>query len=203
MCNFKQIKKNRILSSAFSFIFKNVTDNPYHNNSHLISVFDNVLKMCKYYNIKNGDKTSLGLAAIFHDFKHNGKMGHDDVNIKKAIKGFDTWFYRLDEEYQSSIDKDKVYKFIKCTEFPRKNKPISLEESIIMDADMLSAYTTDWPNTTIIGLSKEYNITVKQQIDNQIKFIKELEFYTDYAIKIHNDKRDKLINELIYLKQII
>jgi len=203
MCNLKKIKKSKIFSSAFSFIFNNVTDNPYHNNSHLISVFDNVLKICKYYNIKNGDKISIGLAAIFHDFKHNGKIGHDDINIKKSIKGFDTWFYRLDEELQSLANRENVHNLIKCTEFPRKKDPINLEESIIMDADMLSVYTTDWPNTVILGLSKEYRITIKQQIDNQIKFLNDLKFYTDYAIKIHNDKRDKLINELIYLKQII
>lgn len=203
MCNFKEIKKNKIFSSAFSFIFNNVTDNPYHNNSHLISVFDGVLKMCKYYDIKNGDKISLVLSAIFHDFKHNGKIGHDDVNIKTAIKGFDTWFYRLDEELQSLVNRENVYNLIKCTEFPRNREPLSLQESIIMDADMLCAYSSNWPNTIIIGLSKEYNVSVKQQIDNQIKFLNELNFYTDYAIKIHKDKKDKLINELMFFKQII
>ena len=203
MCNFKKIKKNKIFSSAFSFIFRNTTDNPYHNNSHLLSVFNNVIKMCKYYDIKNGDRLSLGLSAIFHDFKHNGKIGHDDINIKMAIKGFDTWYNRLDNELKEDIDVNKVYNIIKCTEFPRKNEPKNLKESIIMDADMLSAYTTDWPNTTIIGLSKEYNITVKKQIGNQIEFIKNLKFYTDYAIEIHNSKKYQLIEQLEFLKQII
>lgn len=203
MYNFEKIKNNKIFSDAFSFIFNNVTSNPYHNNSHLINVFYNVVKMCDYYKIENKDKISLGISAIFHDFKHNGKIGHDDTNIKIAIKGFNTWYYRLDEESKNLIDINDIYNLIWCTEFPRKNNPKDLKESIIMDADMLSTYTTDWPNTIIIGLSKEYNITVREQIDNQIKFIENLIFYTEYAKNIHKEKKNKFLTELKILKDII
>lgn len=203
MYNFEKIKNNKIFSNAFSFIFNNVTSNPYHNNSHLINVFYNVMKMIDYYKIEDGDRISLGLSAIFHDFKHNGKIGHDDINIQKAINGFNTWYYRLDDELKNYIKTDDIYNLIWCTEFPRKNTPKNLKESIIMDSDMLSAYTTDWPNTIIIGLSKEYNVTVKEQIDNQIKFIENLIFYTEYANNIHEEKKNKFLTELNFLKDII
>lgn len=199
-----ELKKNALFSSAYAYIirYNNGLNNPYHNNIHLYGVFIDVIKMCNHYDVNGKEKVSMGLSALFHDFNHNGKIGNDDVNINVSIEGFHKWLSTINEKEKIDIDIDLVEKIIRTTEFPLRPNPDTIEEKIMMDADMLSTYKTNWFDTVIVGLSREYNVTIEKQIDNQIKFVNNLTFYTGYAKNIHDKNKNDLISELNFLKQI-
>lgn len=208
MYKLNELKGNQLFGSAFSFITKNNngSKNAYHNNAHLYGVFCDVIKMCDFYEISQNEKNTIGIAALFHDFGHNGKIGNDDVNITTSISGFYDWveFVLITKLNKKLLDIDfkLVEKLIKVTEFPSRPDPKTILEKIMMDADMLSTYRDNWFDSVIVGLSKEYNITVEKQIENQLKFINILTFFTVYANNIHDKYKNDLIVELNHLKSI-
>lgn len=67
----------------------NDTENYYHNNKHMLDVFNNSMMLFdqykKEYELKTLDKICLGLAALFHDYKHSGGKLKDDENIEIAL----------------------------------------------------------------------------------------------------------------------
>jgi len=203
MIRLSELKKNALFASAYSYIIKNNTgyNNPYHNNIHLYGVFNEVLKMCDYYNIKGNERNSMGIAALFHDFNHNGRIGNDDVNIVKSIEGLYEWVLTVNPEGLLPVYFDLVEDVIKSTEFPMRPNPTTIFDKIMMDADMLSTYRDNWFDTIIVGLSKEFGITIEKQVENQIKFINGLKFFTDYAIKLHEENKEQILEELYFLKE--
>jgi len=204
MRKLKHLELNPIFGNAYSFIVKNNkgTNNSYHNNGHLYNVFMDVIDMCKHYNINGTKIISMGLAALFHDFDHNGTIGQDNINIDNSIKGFYKWYSTLNQNDIMYINTDLVEKMIKTTEFPTRPNPQTMEEMIMMDADMFSLYKENWVETVIIGLSKEFNVTIEKQIDNQIKFVNNLKFFTNYCNEYHDKFKNDMLNELTVLKSI-
>lgn len=205
------LKKYPLLEKAFVYVFKNNKgeNNPYHNNNHLMTVFYFSMEMAEYYMLSDVKKVTLGLVALFHDFDHNGKIGNDDVNLIEALRGFYD-FYRSIEEYEDElynvraddIDTDLFKKLLSHTEFPARPIPTTIEEEIIMDSDMLSNHISGWFKDTLVGLSKEFGISIEEQLPNHIKFVESLTFYTKYAQDLHLEKKDKLLDKLCYLNSI-
>jgi hypothetical protein len=200
--NFKYLLDNDIFVSAVNFITKNNKGyiNSYHSNEHLLSVFYSTQDLANYEELDDHSRLVLGVAALFHDFNHNGKIGDDSVNIKEAIKGLLNFNSTIDDELDDELD--LIISLIEVTEFPARPNPKTIEEKIMMDSDMLSTYNENWFTTIIIGLSKEFNVTIKQQIENQIKFIKNLKYFTEYAQNIHSNNKAKLIKNLNELNEI-
>lgn len=208
MKKLKYIGDNIIFSKAFTFItkFNSGYNNPYHNNNHLINVFNNCIEICSYHGLDNNECEICGLAALFHDFNHNGKVGQDDINIPIAIDAFKIFWETLKNNVTNEIYQEyliRVPHLIKMTNFPDRPKSITLIERIIQDADMLTMYNDDWKDSVIIGLAQEFKIPLKEHINNQFTFIENLDFCTVYAKNKHNDNKEKLINELIKIKRII
>lgn len=204
----KHLRKYPLLQDAFAYVLNNNKgNNPYHNTNHLITVFYFCMEMADYYILPDVRKVTLGLVALFHDFNHNGTIGNDDVNLKNAYLGFLDFYADVinDELYNVRMDdiEPETFKMIlNHTEFPSRPNPNTIEEKIIMDSDMLPNYAEGQSMNILIGLSKEFHTDIKNQIGNQIKFIENLQFYTDYAQKLHKQNKDKLISSLHYLQSI-
>jgi hypothetical protein len=94
----------------------------------------------------------------------------------------------------------RVPQLINMTRFPDRPKGVALIERIIQDADMLTLYNDDWKDSVIEGLAKEYNIPIKEHINNQTVFINSLEYCTVYAKNKHIDKKRRLLKDIEYLK---
>lgn len=198
-----------ILQDTFVYVINNNKgdNNPYHNNNHLMFVFYFAMEMANYYKLDDFHKVHLGLVALFHDFNHNGKIGNDDVNLKEAYLGFLDFYANnlngIDYNVKmDDIDTDLFKEILSHTEFPSRSEPKTIEDQIIMDSDMLVNYTSSWFKDNLIGLSKEFGLSIKDQIPNQIKFIEELSFYTEYAQNLHKEKKDKLLDKLRQLERI-
>lgn len=98
----------------------NQSDNPYHNNEHMIAVFNNCILLFDIYKneykLSTNDKLHLGIAALFHDFNHSGGKLTDSENIEIAINEVESYLKSIN---MSDILND-VKTLIEATEYPHE-----------------------------------------------------------------------------------
>jgi hypothetical protein len=158
-----------------------------------------------YDTLTEKDRVELGLAALFHDFNHSGgKFSRDSDNITLAIVGlteFIEW-NRLDVQSQG-IDEFVVEELINITEFPHTREPETVKQKIIRDSDMIQCYNRNWFLNVITGaLMREKGMNIKDAIQVQIKYLKNIQYYTDHANHIHQKEKDNMLKNLEYLESI-
>ena len=209
MTNFRTyLQQYELLSRAFKYIIDNNKGayNPYHNNFHLIDVFTTSMEIANTYDtLTDKDIIELGVAALFHDFNHSaGKLKRDSDNISLAIIGLVDFFVKNEKSVEDSgIDELEVEVLIGITEFPHTREPYTLKEEIIRDADMIQCYNRNWFLNVITGfLQREVGLSIEEAIQNQIKFIQKVEYYTDHAKYIHEKEKEKMLENLYYLASI-
>jgi hypothetical protein len=194
--DFTKKEINQIFDEVKNYISENnKTENAYHNNKHMIDVFNNSMTLFdehqKEYELTENDKLHLGLAALFHDFNHSGGKLKDDENIKLALTSL--------KEYLDSTNKSKLYNDIKhiiiATEFPHKDIQLDFLQKIIRDADTMGGITEDWISI-VKSLAKEYNKTLQEFIPTQIKFLDTVKFNTDYCNGLLANNKESIIKEL-------
>lgn len=172
---------------------KNLVENDYHNNEHMINVFNNAMMLFDHYKdeFEPYDKLILGLAALFHDFNHSGGKLKDSENIELALASL--------KEFLSSIDKSDLYNDIEniivATEFPHLDIDLDTLQKIIRDADTMGGIIEGW-QSVVKNLASEYNKTLEEFIPTQIKFLNSVEFNTDYCNQLLKDNKDEIISEL-------
>ena len=173
----------------------NKTENAYHNNKHMIDVFNNAMTLFdeyqKEHKLTENDKLNLGLAALFHDFNHSGGKLKDDENIEIALGELKKW---LDATDNSNLYK-AVKKIIIATEFPHKDINTDILQKIIRDADTMGGISEDWSNI-VKSLAKEYNKTLEEFIPIQIKFLDTVKFNTEYCNNLLKSRRDEIVDKL-------
>jgi hypothetical protein len=206
---------SKLLNWADSYISRHNPgyNNPYHNNEHMKFVKDMSLDIFDDYLTKHKESELfieqgtliLGLSALFHDFDHFGKASIDLYNIKKAIDGFQSFIidYKIKERFNDInilIIEKEVISLIESTEFP--HKPVAdsaLFIHIIRDADLLPGVSDGWEEV-VKNICKEMNKTIDQWRPIQIKFISNLQFKTDLANQIYEEKRNDVLEKLKELK---
>ena len=172
---------------------KNLVENDYHNNEHMINVFNNAMMLFDHYKdeFEPYDKLILGLAALFHDFNHSGGKLKDSENIELALASL--------KEFLSSFDKSDLYDDIKniivATEFPHLDIDLDPLQKIIRDADTMGGIIDGW-QSVVKNLASEYNKTLEEFIPTQIKFLNSVNFNTDYCNQLLKDNKDEIISEL-------
>lgn len=189
-----------IFYSAKTYILENnIVENDYHNNEHMINVFNNAMVLFENYKDEYGltpyDKLILGLAALFHDFNHSGGKLKDSENIELALASL--------KDFLSSIDKSDLYNDIKniivATEFPHLDIDLDSLQKIIRDADTMGGIIEGW-QSVVKNLASEYNKTLMEFIPTQIKFLNSVKFNTDYCNQLLKDNKDAIITELNNMK---
>lgn len=198
-----KIKQHLLLEKSFSYVIENnkSANLPYHNTRHLIKVFNSSMDIAKYYKLSKHETIILGVAALFHDFNHSGGKLKDNENIQIAIEEFNI-FYKENNELFDGVHYPSIMDLITYTEFPKVKEPESITQQILVDADLIQCYDTDWILFAIKGLADERCISVKQSLSDQINFINNVKYYTKYAQKLHNRKKKKYSKKLNYLKII-
>lgn len=209
MTNFiTYLQENILFSRAFKYIlqFNKGGYNPYHSNFHLIDVFTTCMEIANTYDtLTEKDRIELGLAALFHDFNHSGgKFSRDSDNITLAIVGLTEFIeWNKHDVKDLGIDEFIIEELINVTEYPHKKDAETLKQRILRDSDMIQCYNRNWFLNVITGfLMKEIGMNIKDSIDTQIKYIKNIRYYTDHAKYLHTKEKDKMLNNLEYLKDI-
>jgi hypothetical protein len=194
--DFTKKEINQIFDEVKNYLSENnKTENAYHNNKHMIDVFNNTMTLFdeyqEEYELTENDKLHLGLAALFHDFNHSGGKLKDYENIELALTAL--------KEYLDSTNKSKLYNDIKhiiiATEFPHKDIQLDFLQKIIRDADTMGGISKDWISI-VKSLAKEYNKTLQEFIPTQIKFLDTVKFNTDYCNGLLANNKEKIIKEL-------
>ena len=184
-----------IFYSAKTYILeKNLVENDYHNNEHMINVFNNAMMLFNHYKDEYGlspyDKLTLGLAALFHDFNHSGGKLKDSENIELALSSLKEFL---------DINKLDLYSDIKniiiATECPHLDIDLDPLQKIIRDADTMGGIIDGW-QSVVKNLASEYNKTLEEFIPTQIKFLNSVKFNTDYCNQLLKDNKERIISEL-------
>ncbi len=155
---------------------------PYHNFRHMFHILWLCHEACRYYTAKlkltPRQKRNLLIAALFHDFDHSGVMGHDDLNIERAIRGLRKHLLKRDKPYEEEISD-----LIRGTQYPYVVDGGTLElcGQILRDADVSQAFSVAWIQQVIIGLATEWGMKPIEVLRMQKPFLEKLSFLTDWA----------------------
>ena len=200
MMNFNQFVNENEIDTIFNdvkdYISKNnKTDNAYHNNKHMIDVFNNAMTLFNEYknefNLTPDDKLHLGLAALFHDFNHSGGKLKDSENIELALAAL--------KEYLDEVNKPALYNDVKhiiiATEFPHNDINPDILQKIIRDADTMGGITGDWMSV-VKSLATELNKSLEEFIPSQISFLQSVKYNTDYCNQLLANNKESIIKEL-------
>ena len=187
---------DNIFYEAKTYILENnLVENDYHNNEHMINVFNNSMVLFNHYKdeykLPPYHKLVLGLAALFHDFNHSGGRLKDSENIELALVAL--------KEFLVTINKSDLYDDIKniiiATEFPHLDIDLDILQKIIRDADTMGGIIDGW-KSVVANLASEYNKSIEEFIPTQIKFLDTVKFNTDYCNQLLKDNKEKIIEEL-------
>lgn len=183
----------------------NKTDNAYHNNKHMIDVFNNAMTLFNEYkdefNLTPDDKLHLGLAALFHDFNHSGGKLKDSENIELALTALREYLDTVDKSkmpFQHPLISDsytKIKWIIMATEFPHNDINPDILQKIIRDADTMGGITGDWMSV-VKSLATELNKSLEEFVPAQIKFLQSVKYNTDYCNQLLADNKESIIREL-------
>jgi hypothetical protein len=189
-----------IFYEAKTYILENnLVENDYHNNEHMINVFNNSMVLFNHYKdeykLPPYHKLVLGLAALFHDFNHSGGKLKDSENIELALVAL--------KEFLVTINKSDLYDDIKniiiATEFPHLDIDLDILQKIIRDADTMGGIIEGW-KSVVTNLASEYNKTLVEFIPSQIKFLDTVKFNTDYCNGLLKNNKEKIVEELNEMK---
>lgn len=191
-----ELAKNYILEN-------NLVENDYHNNEHMINVFNNSMMLFEHYkdeyDLITYHKLVLGLAALFHDFNHSGGKLTDKENIELALVALKEFLVTQVNFARVTISKSDLYDDIEniiiATEFPHLDIELDILQKIIRDADTMGGIIEGW-QSVVNNLSSEYNKSLEEFIPTQIKFLDVVKFNTDYCNQLLKDNKEKIIEEL-------
>lgn len=200
------VKHHPLLLKAFKYIidFSNSNYLPYHNLNHLLTVLKYSDMIAHGEGVYFDQRTSLHLAALFHDVNHSGGKLKDFENIENAINSFVEFTNMYMDLYNKDDVRihDEVINLIRVTEYPyvKPNSSLTKMEKIIRDADLMQAFEYNWINQTTLGLSSENNIPIKEFIPKQRIFLESVSFFTDTALKIKNERWANTMNQFRILE---
>lgn len=195
---------SKLVENAEKFVFdlfKNKLDQSflYHNHTHTERVLRSTREIIDNTEVSESDAEVLELAALFHDTGYvNTCDGHEEESVKIA-----TAFLK-----DNNVDAEKIEAINACimdTKF--KDKPHSKLGKIIRDADA-SHFGKKYFNEASAFLRKELEIqkikeySPTEWLDENIKVLsKNHQFYTDYALKNWQPRKEKNLAKLIKTKK--
>lgn len=153
---------------------------PYHNFRHMFHVMFACYLACQFYRdvLSRREIRNLLIAALFHDFDHSGMMGHDDLNIERALRGLKAHILPKDLPFF-----DAIAALMRGTEFPYRVpvEQLDLCGKILRDADMSQAFSVAWIQQVIYGLAAEWKMRPIDVLKQQEPFLRKVSFLTEWG----------------------
>ena len=195
---------SKLIESAEKFVFdlfKNELDQTfiYHNHTHTERVLRSVREIIKNTDIKKKDAEILELTALLHDTGYTKtRDGHEEESVKIATK------FLQEQDVDTEII-EAVSQCIMATKF--KDTPNSILGKIIRDADA-SHFGKKYFNEASEFLRKELEVqgiatySAAEWRNENIKLLTQKhEFYTDYALKNWQPRKEKNLSKLMKNKK--
>lgn len=195
---------SKLVESAEKFVFdlfKNELDQTfiYHNYTHTERVLKSTREIIENTDVSKKDAEVLELTALLHDTGYTKtRDGHEEESVKIAAK-----FLKDNGADKDTID--AVNECIRATKF--NDAPKTELGKIIRDADA-SHFGKKYFEEASEFLRKELEIqgiatyTPSEWVNENIKVLtKKHEYYTDYALKNWQSRKEKNLAKLIKRKK--
>lgn len=195
---------SKLIENAEKFVFELFRDELdqtfiYHNQTHTNRVLRSVREIIENTEVDKKDAEVLELAALLHDTGYTKtREGHEEESVKIA-----TAFLKAQHVDDKTID--MVNTCIMATKF--KDSPETELGKIIRDADA-SHFGKKYFAEASEFLRKELEVqgiasyTPNEWRNENIKVLtKKHEFYTDYAIKNWQPRKEKNLSKLLATKK--
>jgi HD superfamily phosphodiesterase len=195
---------SKLIEKAEKFVFELFKENLnqsflYHNFTHTERVLRSLREIIENSEVNKSDAEILEIAVLFHDTGYTKKRdGHEEESVKIA-----TAFLKENDVDTNTIE--AVNKCIMATKFD--DSPDSYLGKIIRDADS-SHFGKEYFNEASAFLRKELeiqgvkNYSPREWLDENIRVLaKKHEFYTDYALKNWQPRKEKNLSKLIKSKK--
>ena len=169
----------------------------FHNLKHTETVVKRAEEIGEHYDLNEKDKTTLLIAAWFHDTGHlfTEPAKHEEMSVE-VMKKF------MDEDSEGKEMVDEITKCIMATKFPRN--PSDLLCEILCDADTYHFGTKEFKKTNK-QVRKEEEVRIgpvheKEYTKRTIEFLASHQFYTPYCKELLIEQKElnmkKLKNKL-------
>jgi HD superfamily phosphodiesterase len=195
---------SKLIENAEKFVFdlfKNELDQSfiYHNQTHTDRVLRSVREIIENTELSKKDAEILELTALLHDTGYTkNREGHEEESVKIA-----TAFLKDNDADQETID--AVNECIMATKF--KDEPKTELGKIIRDADA-SHFGKKYFAEASEFLRKELEIQgiasykpAEWRNENIKVLTKKHEYYTDYALKNWQPRKEKNLSKLLKTKK--
>jgi predicted metal-dependent HD superfamily phosphohydrolase len=195
---------SKLIEKAEKFVFDLFKENLdqtflYHNFTHTERVLRSLREIIENSDVSKSDSEILELAVLFHDTGYTKtREGHEEESVKIA-----TAFLKNNDVDANTIE--AINKCIMATKFD--DQPASDLGKIIRDADS-SHFGKKYFNDASAFLRKELeiqgvvNYSPREWLDENIRVLsKKHEFYTDYALKNWQPRKEKNLSKLIKTKK--
>lgn len=166
----------------------------FHNLEHTEEVAEACSHMADYYQLDQTDRLVLMLAAWFHDLGYTTGVaeGHEEAGVQFATQFLQT---KLAEDALIQ----RVASCIKATKMPQT--PITNVEKILCDADLYHLATGDFKARSQLLKQERENIlgkkiSKKEWRKNNIQFIENHKYFTDYGQELLEPKKLENLNDL-------
>jgi hypothetical protein len=188
------------LRRYFKIIFLSPSaNNPYHNFRHTMYVLCLTYEGGKYAGINKDEMRALLIAALFHDFRHSGHMGNDKQEINRAIEWLRKYILPIDKHIKTDVED-----MIRATEWPHRTDIVLTESmKILRDADLSMDLDDVWQQQIIFGLSQEMGISPIHQLRNQLDYLSNQTFQSDWGRKKFASKVPESLAEVKEFLEIL
>lgn len=195
---------SKLIEKAEKFVFDLFKENLdqtflYHNFTHTERVLRSLREIIENSKVSKSDSEILELAVLFHDTGYTKtREGHEEESVKIA-----TAFFKENDVDDKTIE--AINECIIATKF--KDSPDTELGKIIRDADS-SHFGKKYFSEASEFLRKELEIqgvatySPREWLDENIRVLtKKHEFYTDYALKNWQPRKEKNLSKLIKTKK--
>ena len=143
---------------------------------------------------------NLLIAAAFHDYNHRGMKSDDADNIETAVTALSVYLLEEDRPYQNDI-----VEILRSTQYPHADLGgnISLEQSILRDADMSQCFSPAWIGDIIGGMAEEMGVTPYTRLVQQLTFLEQVTFHSNFGKTTYGGLVEAKKNETIALIMIV
>jgi predicted metal-dependent HD superfamily phosphohydrolase len=166
----------------------------FHNLEHTQQVVAAAEELAAYHNLNDEDRLTLLLAAWFHDtgFSSGKAEDHEKESIRLA-----TEFLQNKGVDNETIQ--RVSSSIQATHMPQS--PLSLVEKIMCDADLYHLGSNDFKKMNDhLRQEQEFyfntHYSKKEWRQRNIEFLESHQYFTEYAQRMREPKKQEWIREL-------
>ena len=170
----------------------------YHNYAHTKEVVETCQEIAEHSELNEDEFENLLIAAWFHDTGYIVSGEEHEEKSTKIMKDF------FENKKNGQLKIDKIEKIILSTK--SSVEPKNIQEKIIKDADLVHIGKEKFDDKGQL-LRREWELLYNKKYSdldwqkNQISFLSNKKFYTDYAMKKFGDKlQQNIADEKIKLE---